>query len=167
MKTHLLELPFSRETIRTLRKGDKILLSGVLYTARDKAHQRFIEILNRGEEISVPLSGSALFYCGPSPAPTGKVCGAIGPTTSARMDVYTPRMLEAGLMVMIGKGEREEDVETEIRKHGAVYLSCPGGVSALLARCIVSCETYLWEDLGAEAVYRIEVRDLPCFVACV
>ncbi|MBW6513864.1 MAG: FumA C-terminus/TtdB family hydratase beta subunit [Candidatus Syntrophosphaera sp.] len=165
MKTYKLSLPLDPQVIHNLKRGDKILLSGVLYTARDQVHARLAELIHRGEDIPIPLSEGALFYCGPSPTPPGKISGAIGPTTSSRMDRFTPLLLEQGLQVMLGKGERSPEVESAIRKHGALYLVCVGGISALLTKSAVSRETFLWPELGAEAVYRIVVQDFPCYVA--
>jgi fumarate hydratase subunit beta len=167
MKIHQYTLPLSPEQISELEIGDKVLLSGVIYTARDQAHKRMLSLLNEGKELGFDLSVTAIFYCGPSPKAEGQVCGAIGPTTSSRMDKLTLPLLEAGLKVMIGKGERSSEVNEAIHEHGAVYLTAIGGVSAVLSRCIVSCETLLWPELGAEAVYRLSVRELPCYVAIV
>jgi fumarate hydratase subunit beta len=160
-----LSLPLSQEQIVSLKIGDKVLLSGSLYTMRDVAHTKLTDILQRGEQSPVPLSEGAIFYCGPAPTPPGKITGAIGPTTSARMDKFTPLLLEHGLKVMIGKGERSPEVEAAIREHEALYLVCVGGISALLTRSIVSRETFLWSELGAEAVYRLVAHELPCYVA--
>ncbi|MCB5224796.1 MAG: FumA C-terminus/TtdB family hydratase beta subunit [Candidatus Cloacimonadaceae bacterium] len=165
MRQHNLLLPLKSEEFAVLQPGDKVLLSGVLYTARDQAHKRLVEIIARKSELPFDLSSTALFYCGPSPTPPGKVCGAIGPTTSSRMDPYTIPLLEQGLKIMIGKGERSAEVEDAIRKHGALYLVCCGGISALLAESVLSFELFAWPELGAEAIYRLEVRDLPCYVA--
>jgi len=167
MKVRKLSLPFSSEMISSLIQGDKILLDGTLYTSRDLAHTRLVELMRAGQPSPIPLDEGALFYCGPSPVPPGKVCGAIGPTTSARMDRFTPFLLENGLKVMIGKGDRSQEVCHAIRKHGAVYLVATGGISALLSRRVVSRETFLWPELGAEAVYRYVVQDFPCYVAIV
>ena len=167
MKIHKYTLPLSPEQISELEIGDKVLLSGVIYTARDQAHKRMLSLLNEGKELGFDLSETAIFYCGPSPKAIGQICGAIGPTTSSRMDKLTLPLLEAGLKVMIGKGERSSEVIEAIHQHGAVYLTAIGGVSAVLSRCIVSCETFLWPDLGAEAVYRLSVIDLPCYVASI
>ncbi|MDD4805864.1 MAG: FumA C-terminus/TtdB family hydratase beta subunit [Candidatus Cloacimonetes bacterium] len=167
MKIHQYTLPLSPEQISELEIGDKVLLSGVIYTARDQAHKRMLSLLNEGKELGFDLSVTAIFYCGPSPKAEGQVCGAIGPTTSSRMDKLTLPLLEAGLKVMIGKGERSSEVNEAIHEHGAVYLTAIGGVSAVLSRCIVSCETFLWPELGAEAIYRLSVRELPCYVAIV
>jgi len=164
MKEIKLNLPLNEAAIRTLKPNDKILLSGTLYTARDQAHKRLLELIRKGEPLPIDLKTITIFYCGPSPAAKGKICGAVGPTTSSRMDPYTQEMLASGLKVMIGKGERSDETAALIRKYGAVYFTAVGGISAVLSRCIVSCETWLWEDLGAEAVYRLEVFDLPVFV---
>lgn len=167
MRVRKLSLPFSSEIISSLIQGDKILLDGTLYTARDLAHSRLVELMRAGQTSPIPLDEGALFYCGPSPVPPGKVCGAIGPTTSARMDRFTSFLLENGLKVIIGKGDRSPEVCHVIRKHGAVYLVATGGISALLSRRVVSRETFLWPELGAEAVYRYVVQDFPCYVAIV
>ncbi|MDP2172328.1 MAG: FumA C-terminus/TtdB family hydratase beta subunit [Candidatus Cloacimonadaceae bacterium] len=167
MYEYHLSLPFDRHLTDLIKPRDKIYLSGFIYTARDKAHQRLIDIIDKGEPLPFDLSDTAIFYCGPSPTPPGKICGVIGPTTSARMDKYTIPLLEKGLKVMIGKGERSREVQNSIHEHGALYLICVGGAAALLSKCIVSCETFLWAELGTEAVYRMQVLDLPCYVAIV
>lgn len=159
-----LNLPLGSEYISNLRIGDKLLLSGELITARDKAHARLCAMINEGLPVPFDLCNTTIFYCGPSPMPEGKKCGAIGPTTSSRMDAFTPLLLEHGLRCMIGKGDRSQAVVDAIRQHKAVYLSATGGISALLSRSVVSCETYLWADLGAEAIYRIVVQNFPCYV---
>ncbi|NLK50473.1 MAG: TRZ/ATZ family protein [Candidatus Cloacimonetes bacterium] len=164
MRTLKLDLPLSPSQIQSLQPGDKLLLSGVLYTARDKAHQRLIQLIESGNQLPFDLSSSTLFYCGPSPVPPNKICGAIGPTTSSRMDPFTPMLLEHGLRVMIGKGDRSEDVQRAIRKHNAVYLVAVGGISALLARCVTYFELFAWEELGPEAIYKMQVQDFPCYV---
>ncbi len=165
MQTLKLQLPIPPDIQSTLKPGDKILLSGTLYTARDIAHARLCELIRQGQPLPLPLADSALFYCGPSPTPPGKISGAIGPTTSARMDRFTPLLLEHGLRVMIGKGPRSAEVANAIRSHGALYLVCVGGTSALLTACVVSRATFLWPELDSEAVYRLVVQDLPCYVA--
>ena len=167
MKEIHLSLPLSAEEIKALRPNDKVLLSGTVYTARDEAHKRILAILKKGEEPPFDLASTAIFYCGPSPAATGKICGAIGPTTSSRLDPYTLDMLKAGLKVMIGKGDRSEQTQQEIKAAGALYLIAIGGISAVLSQSIVSCETFLWEFLGAEAVYKMELKDFPCYVGIV
>jgi len=167
MKTVTLRLPLDRVTRYQLEPGDKVLLNGTIFTARDQAHARLTTMLERGEASPIPLNESALFYCGPAPTPPGMVSGAIGPTTSARMDRFTRLLLRHGLRVMIGKGDRSPEIEASIRQHEGIYLVCPGGCSALLTQSVVSRETYLWPELGAEAVYRLAVHDLPCYVAII
>jgi len=165
MKTHQLILPLNNQDIINLNVGDKVLLSGDLITARDAAHKRIVETISRGEELPFSLAQTALFYCGPSPATVENVCGAIGPTTSSRMDKWTPDLLAAGLRVMIGKGERSSEVNKAIRMYGAVYFVAVGGAAAFLASKVVSCETLAWPDLGTEAIYRLQVVDIPLYVA--
>lgn len=165
MKIHTLSLPLSPAIISILCPGDKVLLTGTIYTARDQAHKRLAEIIHKGGELPWDLSQGAIFYCGPSPTPPHKICGAVGPTTSSRMDRYTPLLLEHGLKVILGKGERSPEVVQAISRHKAVYLSVIGGVAGLLSQHIVSCETFLWPELGAEAVFRLTVKDFPAYVA--
>jgi fumarate hydratase subunit beta len=167
MKEIRLYLPIDEQQIKSLQIYDKVLLNGTIYTARDQAHKRLLRLLSAGEPLPLDLSHSAIFYCGPSPAAKGKICGAVGPTTSSRMDPYTDALLAAGLKVMIGKGDRSSATMKAITAAGAVYLIAVGGISAVLSRSIVSCETFLWADLGAEAVYRLEVQDFPCYVGIV
>ena len=161
MRIIKIELPLKSEEIKMFTIRDKLLISGVLYTARDQAHLRLNQLIKEGKPLPFNLADSALFYCGPAPTPPGKVCGAIGPTTSARMDKYTPLLLEKGLRVMIGKGERSKEVTEEISKYDAVYFICVGGISALLAQSVVSCETFCWKELDAEAIFRLVVKDFP------
>ena len=142
-----------------------MLLSGTVYTARDAAHRRLLELLERGGEPPFPLEGAAIYYCGPAPAPPGRAIGAAGPTTSYRMDAFAPALIARGLRVMIGKGPRSAPVLEAMRAHGAVYLAATGGAGALLASCVESCELVAWPDLGAEAVRRLTLRDMPLTVA--
>jgi len=167
MNIHKLQLPLSNIPSLKLQAGDKVLLSGNLYTARDQAHKRLCELIKAGDPLPWDLAGSAIFYCGPSPKPKGKICGAVGPTTSARMDPFTPMLLDHGLKVMLGKGDRSSQVEAAIREHQALYIVAVGGISALLAQHVNSFELFLWPELGAEAVYKMEVRELPCYVMIV
>lgn len=153
--------PLDAETARSLRTGQRVLLSGVIYTARDAAHRRLCELLDAGGEPPFPLEGAVIYYCGPAAAPPGRPIGAAGPTTSYRMDAYAPRLIERGVRGMIGKGERSAAVAEAMRGHGAVYLAATGGAGALLAGCVVECEVIAWDDLGAEAVRRLTVRDMP------
>lgn len=150
---------------RTLGAGERILLSGTVYTARDAAHARIAALLDAGGELPFPLRGAVLYYAGPTGTPPGLPIGSCGPTTSARMDVYTPRLLDLGVAATIGKGERDEAVRDAIRRNGAVYLCALGGAGALACRCIRSCEVVAFEDLGCESVKRLEFCDFPLFVA--
>ncbi|MGE5553222.1 MAG: FumA C-terminus/TtdB family hydratase beta subunit [Betaproteobacteria bacterium] len=152
------------EAIRALRSGQRVLLSGTLYTARDAAHRRMVEALARGEELPFPPEGAAIYYAGPSPARPGRVIGAAGPTTSGRMDAYTPALLAQGVKVMIGKGSRSPEVKEAIRQHGAAYLVATGGAAALLARRIKAARVIAYPDLGTEAVYELVVEDFPAIV---
>lgn len=167
MTTHILSLPICIQDIEKFSIGDKVLLSGTIYTARDAAHKKLVDLVSNGNNLPFNLADTAIFYCGPSPTPPGKVCGAIGPTTSSRMDVYTIAMIERGLRLMIGKGERSPEVVETIRAYRAIYLSCLGGISALLSQSIVSCETFLWPELGAEAVFKLVVNNMPAYVSVV
>ncbi len=156
--------PLSREAAATLRCGDAVLLSGTVYTARDAAHRRFLEALRRGEPLPFPVEDAVLFYVGPTPAPPGRVIGSSGPTTSYRMDAETPALLRLGLRGMIGKGRRSPEVIEAMRQAGAVYFGAIGGAGALLSECIRSAELVCYPDLGAEAVRRLEVVDMPLTV---
>ncbi len=167
LKTTNIQLPITGTQLSKLRIGDKVFLTGELLTARDETHKKLMELINNSEPLPLNLSTTALFYCGPSPTPIGKVCGAIGPTTSSRMDTWTPLLLDFGLKVMIGKGERSQAVTQAIKQSGAVYLTCIGGAAAYLARHIVSCETFLWPELGAEAIFKLSVVNFPAYVAIV
>ncbi len=157
--------PIEAEVIEKLTVGTRVLISGVLYTARDAAHQRLVEALDRGDRLPFSLSGQTLYYMGPSPARPGQVIGSAGPTTSGRMDRYTLPLLDAGLKAMVGKGNRSPEVREAIKKYKAVYLATIGGAGALLAKAIKKAEVIAYEDLGAEAILRLEVEDLPAIVA--
>lgn len=164
MKEFRIDLPLTEADRALLQTGDKVLLSGELYTARDAAHKRIIEYLQQGKELPFLLKDAALFYAGPTPTRPGAVCGAIGPTTSVRMDKYTPELLAAGIKVLIGKGERSPEVIAAIQQNKAVYLVAVGGAAALLSKRVISCETVAWQDLGTEAIHRLVVIDFPCYV---
>jgi fumarate hydratase subunit beta len=161
LNTHNFMLPLRREQTEIIRAGDAVLLSGELYTARDAAHKRFIEMLDAGLPLPFPVENSVIYYTGPSPAPPGELCGSIGPTTSGRMDVYTPRLLSLGLRAMIGKGNRSPAVIEAIKSAGAVYLGAIGGAGALLAACVKKIEVAAFDDLGAEAVFKLKVEKFP------
>ncbi len=163
MEYHL-TTPVTREMLAPLRAGDAVLLSGTVYTARDAAHARLCELLRRGEEPPFPLKGSAVYYVGPTPAPAGAPIGAAGPTTSGRMDSFSPMLIERGQLVMIGKGRRSDDVKDAIVRCGAVYLGAVGGAGALMAAHVCSARVIAWDDLGCEAVRELTVEDLPLTV---
>ena len=160
-----LTTPLSETTVQSLHAGDQVRLSGALYTARDAAHQRLVALLDLGEKLPFDLEGQVIYYVGPSPAPPGKVIGSAGPTSSYRMDPYTVPLLERGLKGMIGKGERDEEVVRAMKEHRAVYFAAVGGAGALLARCIKKSEIIAYEDLGPEAIRRLQVEDFPVIVA--
>ncbi len=164
MEMRRITTPLSEGTIEKLKAGDKVLLSGVIYTARDTAHKRFIDTLQSGGSLPLEIKGQVIYYCGPSPVLPGRVIGAVGPTTSGRMDVYTPTLLALGLKGMIGKGKRSQAVKDAIVKHRAVYFGATGGAGALLSKAVVSYEVVAYEELGPEAVARLVVKDFPLFV---
>lgn len=158
--------PLNEETIRSLNAGDEILLSGIIFTGRDAAHKRLCEAIEKGENLPVDLNGAVIYFVGPSPAKPGQVIGSAGPTTSYRMDAYSPLLIdEAGLKGMIGKGQRSQKVKNSMKKSGAVYFAAIGGAGALLSKCIVKSEIVAYDDLGPEAVRRLEVLDMPLIVA--
>ncbi|MBA1335079.1 MAG: Fe-S-containing hydro-lyase [Firmicutes bacterium] len=156
--------PLTGETVRELKSGDRVLLNGTIYTGRDAAHKRLVEMLDKGENLPMDLKGQVIYYVGPCPAKPGAVIGSAGPTTSGRMDAYTPALLERGLKGMIGKGIRNQRVIDAIVKHGAVYLGAIGGAGALLAEAIKEAEVLAFEDLGPEAIYRLRVENFPVTV---
>ena len=159
-----LQLPLTDEDIEQLSAGDRVLLSGIVYTARDAAHGRMVELLRQGKPLPVDLRGQVIYYVGPTPAKPGHVIGSAGPTTSGRMDSFVPEVLAAGLKGMIGKGLRNQTVIEALMRYKAVYFAVTGGAAALLAKKIVSCEVVAYEDLGCEAIHRLEVKDLPAIV---
>jgi fumarate hydratase subunit beta len=159
-----LNCPIPDEEMRTLKAGDRVLLSGTIYTARDAAHKRISEALQNGEELPVQIAGQVIYYVGPTPAKPGQVIGSAGPTTSGRMDKYTPALLELGLKGMIGKGYRSEEVVESIKKNKAVYFGAIGGSGALIAKTIKSSEVIAYEDLGPEAIYKLEVEGFRAVV---
>lgn len=150
---------------KELHAGDRIYLSGTVYTARDAAHKRIFAALKNGEALPFPLEGAIIYYAGPTPAPEGLAIGSCGPTTSGRMDPYAPKLLDLGLIGMIGKGERSEEVCEAIRRNSAVYFCAVGGAGALASRCIKSCEVVAYEDLGCESVKKLEIENFPLTVA--
>ena len=159
-----INVPIDTEEILKLNAGDYVYLTGTIYTARDAAHKRMYESLQRGETLPMEMKGNVIYYLGPSPAREGKVIGSAGPTTSSRMDKYTPALLELGLKCMIGKGKRSKEVKESIVQNGAVYFAAVGGAGALLSRAILSSEVIAYEDLGTEAIRKLTVKDLPVIV---
>ena len=159
-----LTTPLSPGDVTSLHAGDRVLLSGVVYTARDAAHARLIELLARGQPLPFPTEGQVLYYVGPTPPRPGAPIGSAGPTTSGRMDSYTPALLAAGIKGLIGKGSRSGEVRDALVKHRALYFAATGGAGALLARKITGAEIIAWEDLGAEAVRRLVFADFPLVV---
>ena len=158
------KLPLTEESIRSLRAGDNVLLTGVMYVARDSAHKRMAESLDRGEPLPFDIKGQTIYYMGPTPAKPGQVIGSAGPTTSGRMDAFSPRLIAAGLRGMIGKGMRAPAVKEAIKKYGAVYMAAIGGTGALISKSIRKSEVVAYKELGAEAILRIEVEDFPATV---
>lgn len=159
-----LHTPLTQEKISKLKSGDSILLSGVIYSARDAAHKRLIELINHGKELPFNIKDEIIYYVGPSPAKPGYVIGSAGPTTSYRMDSYTPVLLNLGLKGMIGKGARNNSVIESIKKNKAIYFGAIGGAAALIAKSIVKSDIIAYEDLGAEAIRRMEIKDMPLVV---
>ncbi len=165
IKTHRLDTPLTGDKISQLRSGDILYLSGTIYGARDAAHKRMLEELRSGKELPLDISDNTIFYVGPSPAPPGKKSGSIGPTTAARMDSVTEPLLGLGLKAMIGKGRRSDELRQLCKKHKAVYLIAVGGIAAYLASKVSGIEAAAYEDLGPEAIHRLQVKDFPLFVA--
>ena len=159
-----LSAPLDPETARALRAGDSVLLTGTIYTARDAAHKRLCQLAARGEPIPFPMEGAVIYYVGPTPARPGQIIGSAGPTTSYRMDAYAPTLLRLGQLGMIGKGLRGPGVIEAMKEAGAVYFGAIGGSGALLSRCVKAAEPVCWEDLGAEAVRKLTVENLPLTV---
>lgn len=163
MDRHI-SLPLTEADARSLKAGDYVYITGVLYTARDAAHKRMYDALNAGEPLPVDLNGQTVYYLGPTPARPGHVIGSAGPTTSSRMDKYAPRLLDLGLRGMVGKGKRTQEVIDAVVRNGAVYFAAVGGAGALLSKCIKKAEVVAYDDLGTEAIRRLHVEDLPVIV---
>ena len=163
MKKYI-NLPLKEEDLKNLRAGDTVYLSGIIYSARDAAHKRIYEGIEKKEKLPFPLQNSTIYYMGPSPARENKVIGSAGPTTSGRMDKYTPVLLDMGLKAMIGKGKRSKEVKESMVKNRAIYFAAVGGAGALLSKCIISSSIIAYEDLGTEAIRRLEVKDFPVIV---
>lgn len=165
MRVKVLQAPLSREDIQQLRVGEEVLISGTIYAARDAAHKNMVNSLQQHNQLPFEMEGQIIYYTGPCPAPPGKVIGSAGPTTSGRMDAYAPSLLEQGLRVMIGKGNRNQEVIAAMKKYGAIYLAAVGGAGAYLAQRIIAVEVVAYPELGPEALLKLEVRDFPCIVA--
>lgn len=164
MKIYEISAPVSENAILPLRAGDRVFLSGTVYTARDQAHRRITEAIAAGEQLPFELKGSAIYYVGPTPEKPGTIIGSAGPTTSGRMDAYAPLLISLGNRIMIGKGKRSPEVMDSIVKYGAVYLGAPGGAGALLAQCITASKLVAWPELGCEAVRCLTVKNMPLTV---
>jgi len=165
MQEKHITLPLNEESIKSLRVGDKVFLTGTLYTARDAAHKRLYDALQEGKDFPFDIEGQTIYYMGPSPAREGRVIGSAGPTTSSRMDVYTPALIGKGLKGMIGKGKRSPEVLEAVQEYGAIYFAATGGAGALLSKCITSAEVVAYDDLGTEAIRRLAVENFPVIVA--
>ncbi len=159
-----IKAPLEDGTVEELEAGDYVYLSGIIYTARDAAHKRMYESIKNGKNIPMDLKNNVIYYLGPTPAKEGKVIGSAGPTTSSRMDKYTPLLLEQGLKGMIGKGKRNQDVIDAMKREKAVYFAAVGGAGALLSKCIQKSEVIAYDDLGTEAIRKLEVKDFPAIV---
>lgn len=159
-----IRLALTEKTIKDLRAGDNVLMTGVMYVGRDAAHKRIVEALDQKKPLPFDLKGQTIYFMGPSPAKPGQVIGSAGPTTSGRMDAYSPRLMAEGLKGMIGKGMRSKAVKDAIKEHGAVYFAAIGGAGALISKAIKKSEIIAYEELGAEAVLRLEVEDFPAIV---
>jgi len=164
MEIRRIQTPLEENVIKELKAGEKVLISGYIYTARDAAHKRFIDTLNKGEGLPLEIKNQVIYYCGPTPAPPGRVVGACGPTTSSRMDIYAPKLIALGLKGMIGKGKRSQAVKDAMKQFKAVYFGATGGAGALLSKSVVSSEIIAYEDLGPEAIVKLGVKDMPLFV---
>lgn len=156
--------PLSHETVLSLAAGESVLISGIVFTGRDEAHRRIFDRISSGTPLPFDLRGQVIYYAGPSPAPPGRVTGSAGPTTSGRMDPFTPALLDLGLKGMIGKGSRSGEVVEAMKRNGAVYFGAVGGAAALIAGCITEADIVAWPELGTEAVYRLKVMDFPLIV---
>ena len=163
MDRHI-KAPLDREEVKTLHAGDYVYITGTIYTARDAAHLRMSQVLDRGEKLPIELDRNVIYYMGPTPAREGRPIGSAGPTTASRMDKYAPRLLDLGLTGMIGKGKRKPEVTEAIVRNGAVFFAAVGGAGALLSKCIKKAEVIAYDDLGTEAIRKLEVEDFPVIV---
>ena len=160
----IIQVPLTKEETEQLKAGDYVYLTGTIYTARDAAHKRMYESMKKGETLPIKLEGNVIYYLGPSPDREGQVIGSAGPTTSSRMDKYTPDMLDAGLKGMVGKGKRSPEVIEAMKRNHAVYFAAVGGAGALLAQCIKEAEVVAYDDLGTEAIRKLRIEELPAIV---
>ena len=160
-----IQTPLSDDVVRSLRVGDEVLISGVVYSGRDQAHKRLCELMDAGGELPIDLDGAVIYFVGPTPAATGRAIGSAGPTTSSRMDAFSPKLIAVGLKGMIGKGYRGDEVRGALKEYGAVHFATIGGAGALLSNHIVECEIVAYEDLGTEAIRRMVFEDFPAVVA--
>lgn len=160
-----IKTPLTRESLKDIEAGDMVYVTGYIYTSRDAAHKRFCDLLDKGKELPIDIKGAIMYYVGPTPAKPGEPIGSAGPTTSYRMDAYTPQLLDQGLMAMIGKGKRNQAVIDKIVEHGACYFAAIGGAAALIKSTVKTAELICYEDLGAEAVRKLYVEDFP--VTCI
>lgn len=159
-----LTTPLNNETVEKLRIGQRVIINGIIYTGRDAAHKKLIDLLDQGKELPLDLNGQVIYYVGPSPTKPGQIIGSAGPTTSGRMDAYTPRLLALGLKGMIGKGKRSPEVVSAIKQHKAVYFAAVGGAAAVISKCIKSCKVLAYPELGPEAIHELVVENLPVIV---
>ncbi|MBQ8028541.1 MAG: Fe-S-containing hydro-lyase [Clostridia bacterium] len=164
MSKRIVSVPLSKEDAKSLKVGDYVYLTGTIYSARDAAHKRMIETLDRGEALPIEMEGNVIYYMGPSPAREGRPIGSAGPTTSGRMDPYAPTLLDLGLRGMIGKGKRTKEVKDAVVRNGAVYFAAVGGAGALLSHCIKEAEVVAYPELGPEAIHKLEVVELPAII---
>ena len=162
--TKKIQTPLTREKVRDLKAGDSCLITGTIYTARDAAHKRLCELVAQGKELPMEIENAIIYFVGPTPAKPGQAIGSAGPTTSYRMDAYSPTLISIGQTGMIGKGKRNDEVVAAMKEHGAVYFGAIGGCGALLSKCIKKAEIVAYEDLGAEAIRKLEVEDFPVVV---
>jgi len=165
LNSKFIQLPLNKEIVKTLRAGEHVLLSGIVYTARDAAHKRIVETIEKKEKLPFELKNTTIYYTGPAPAPPGRPIGSAGPTTSYRMDSYTPVILKAGVRGLIGKGERGAEVASALCEYKAVYFAAIGGAGALLSERIISCEVVAYDDLGTEAIHKLRFDKFPVIVA--
>ena len=162
--TKKIQTPLTREKLRELKAGDSCLITGTIYTARDAAHKRLCELVAQGKELPMEIKDAIIYFVGPTPAKPGQAIGSAGPTTSYRMDAYSPTLISIGQTGMIGKGKRNDEVVAAMKEHGAIYFGAIGGCGALLSKCIKKAEIVAYEDLGAEAIRKLEVEDFPVVV---